>query len=143
YAIEADKLDDIQNVVITSTNGTPIYVRQVAKVEIGHRPRLGKVGRLLKEKEGRSVQQDEDDVVEGIVLMRKYEKSLPVANAVAAKMAQIERERLLPKGMRLRVFNQRTELVTVTTHNVRHNLLVGMILVAAVLFVFLGDLISA
>ena len=52
YSIEADKLEDIQNVVITSTNGQPIYVRQVAKVEIGHRPRLGKAGRLLKEKDG-------------------------------------------------------------------------------------------
>src|SRR5690349_14555598 len=51
FAIEADKLEDIQNVVITSREGEPIYVRQVAKVEIGHRPRLGKAGRLLKEKD--------------------------------------------------------------------------------------------
>src|ERR1051325_10085247 len=50
---------------------------------------------------------------------------------------------MLPEGMRIRVFNQRTDLVHITTHNVMHNLVVGMALVAAVLFVFLGDLISA
>ena len=143
YTIEADKLEDIQNVVITSTNGQPIYVRQVAKVEIGHRPRLGKAGRLLKEKDGKPFWQEEDDVVQGIVLMRKYEKSLVVANQVGDKLREIERRHLLPRGMSLRVFNQRADLVQVTTHNVLHNLLVGMGLVAAVLFVFLGDLVSA
>src|SRR3954447_23966451 len=58
-------------------------------------------------------------------------------------MKEIERMHLPPKGMHIRVFNQRTDLVHVTTHNVMHNLLVGMVLVAAVLFVFLGDLVSA
>ena len=75
--------------------------------------------------------------------MRKYEKSLPTAEAVAAKMEEIEHEQLLPKGMKIKVFNQRTDLVHVTTHNVLHNLVVGMVLVIAVLFVFLGDLASA
>jgi cobalt-zinc-cadmium resistance protein CzcA len=132
-AIEATKLDDIRKVVVdTSDDGTPIYVRQIAQVVIGYQPRLGIVGRGA-----------EDDVVEGIVLMRKYEKSLPTAEAVAAKMEEIERERLLPKGMTLRVFNQRTDLVDVTTHNVLHNLVEGMFLVIIVLFVFLGDILSA
>ena len=75
--------------------------------------------------------------------MRKCEKSLPTAEAVAEKMEEIEREKLLPRGMRLTVFNQRTDLVHVTTHNVLHNLLVGIGLVIAVLFIFLGDLTSA
>jgi cobalt-zinc-cadmium resistance protein CzcA len=132
-AITAEKLDDIRKVVVaTSPDGIPIYVRQVAQVLEGHRPRLGIVGRG-----------GEDDVVEGIVLMRKYEKSLPVAEAVAAKMAQIEREHLLPRGMSVRVFNQRTDLIHVTTHNVLHNLVVGMTLVIGILFLFLGDLASA
>src|SRR4051794_14220935 len=65
--LEAEKLDDLRDVVIaTSPDGTPIYVRQVAQVIVGHRPRLGKIGRG-----------HEDDVVQGIVMMRKYEKSLP------------------------------------------------------------------
>lgn len=132
-AIEAEKLDDIRDVVVaTSRDGTPVYVRQVAQVVVGHQPRQGIVGR-----------DGEDDVVEGIVMMRKYEKSLPTAEAVADKMADIEREGLLPPGMKLRVFNQRADLVHVTTHNVLHNLLVGIGLVIAVLFVFLGDLASA
>ncbi|MCA1684759.1 MAG: efflux RND transporter permease subunit, partial [Planctomycetia bacterium] len=132
-AIESEKLDDIQGVVVaTAPDGTPVYVRQVAHVMVGHMPRQGIVGRG-----------DEDDVVEGIVLMRKYEKSLPTAEAVAEKMAEIGRGGVLPKGMSLKVFNQRTELVHVTTHNVVHNLLVGIALVVAVLFVFLGDLTSA
>ena len=107
-------------VIVTTVNGNPIYVRNVAQVVVGHRPRLGIVGRG-----------DEDDVVEGIVLMRKYEKSLPVSEAVAEKMEEIEHEGLLPKGMHLKVFNQRTDLVHVTTHNVLHNLVVGMALVIA------------
>ncbi|WP_435018166.1 efflux RND transporter permease subunit [Tundrisphaera sp. TA3] len=132
-AIEARKLDDIRDVVLTSApDGTPIYVRQVAQVVVGHQPRLGLVGRG-----------DEDDVVEGIVMMRKGEKSLPTAEAVEAKMHEMEREKLLPRGMKLTVFNQRTDLVHVTTHNVIHNLMVGVGLVVAVLFIFLGDLASA
>ena len=75
--------------------------------------------------------------------MRKYEKSLPTSEAVEAKLREIEEEKLLPKGMRIRIFNQRTDLVHVTTHNVLHNLVVGMALVIAILFIFLGDLTSA
>ena len=131
--IETEKLDDIRDVVVaTAPDGTPVYVRQVARVVVGNRPRLGIVGRG-----------DENDVVEGIVLMRKYEKSKPTADAVEAKLKEIEREKLMPKGMRIKVFNQRTDLVHVTTENVLHNLVVGMVLVVAVLFVFLGDLASA
>jgi cobalt-zinc-cadmium resistance protein CzcA len=132
FAIEAEKLDDINKVIVATSGGVPIFVRQVAQAVIGHRPRLGIVGRG-----------PENDVIEGIVLMRKYEKSLPTAKAVAAKIKEIEDEKLLPKGMKIKVFNQRTDLVHVTTYNVLHNLVVGMALVIAVLFVFLGDLASA
>ena len=131
--ITAEKLDDIRNVVLkTSADGTPIFVHHVAQVIVGHQPRQGIVGRA-----------EENDVVEGIIMMRKGEKSLATAQLVADKLAQIEREQLLPKGMRLVVFNQRTDLVQVTTHNVLHNLLVGVGLVIVVLFVFLGDIASA
>ena len=143
FAIEAEKLEDIQNVVITVTNGIPIYVRQIAKVEINHRPRLGLVGRYVKEVDGVPGVRDENDVVEGIVLMRKYEKSLPTSEAVQEKITEINKGSLLPKGMRIVPFNRRTDLVDVTTRNVLHNLLVGMALVVGVLFVFLGDLASA
>src|SRR3954452_22119976 len=88
FGIEIKKIEDLHKVIIASVNGNPIYLRNVARAVVGHRPRLGIVGR------GR-----EDDVVEGIVLMRKYEKSLAVSEAVAAKMHQIEHEGLLPRGM--------------------------------------------
>jgi cobalt-zinc-cadmium resistance protein CzcA len=131
--LEREKVHDIRNVVIsTSSEGTPIFVHHVANVVVGYQPRLGIVGR-----------NDENDVVEGIVLMRKGEKSLVTAKLVEDKMKQIEREQLLPKGMHITVFNQRTDLVHVTTHNVLHNLLVGIGLVIVVLFVFLGNLRSA
>ena len=132
YAIEVEKLEDIQDVVVTTYNNMPVYVKQIAKVVIGYQPRLGMVGR-----------DGENDVVEGIVLMRKYEKSLATSVAVNAKIQQLNEGKLLPKGMRLTIFNQRTDLVNVTTHNVRHNLLVGMGLVTLILFVFLGDVTSA
>ena len=141
--LEAQKIDDIANVVVTSTNGIPIYVRQVASVVEHHRPRLGIVGRRLKERDGDPVDLDEDDVIEGIVLMRKYEKSLRTAELVEEKLIQIGKSGLLPHGVKIRVFNQRTDLVHVTTHNVLHNLVVGMALVVAILFVFLGNLTSA
>jgi cobalt-zinc-cadmium resistance protein CzcA len=130
------KLEDIRNVVITQYQSTPILVSHVARVVEGHQPRLGFIGR---DQDGES----ENDVVQGIVLMRKYEKSLPVTDAVMEKIAEIQKRKLLPPGMTIRVFNQRSELVHVTTHNVRHNLLTGMGLVILILFIFLGDLASA
>ncbi|HEV3166844.1 MAG TPA: CusA/CzcA family heavy metal efflux RND transporter [Isosphaeraceae bacterium] len=138
-AIVAEKLKDIENIIITTNNDTPVYVHQVAEVVEDHRPRLGIVGRRLKE----PVNKDENDVVEGIVLMRKYEKSLPTSEKVEEKIKEINEGGLLPKGMKLVIFNQRTDLIHVTTHNVLHNLIVGMGLVVLILFVFLGDLTSA
>ncbi len=130
------KLEGIRNVVITQYMGAPILVRHVAKVVEGHQPRLGIIGRDQAER-------SENDVVQGIILMRKYEKSLDVSREAEAKLKEIEKRKLLPPGMRIRIFNQRTELVHVTTHNVRHNLLMGMGLVIAILFIFLGDIASA
>jgi heavy metal efflux system protein len=130
------KLEDISKVVITQSKGIPILVSHVAKVVEGHQPRLGFIGR---DAEGRR----ENDVVQGIVLMRKYEKSKPVTDAVKDKIREILDRNLLPQGMRIKIFNERSELVHVTTHNVVHNLLMGMGLVILILFVFLGDLASA
>ena len=132
YEIEVEKLEDIQDVVVTTHDNMPVYVKQIAKVVIGYQPRLGVVGR-----------NGENDVVEGIVLMRKYEKSLPTSEKVKEKIDHLNTSGLLPKGMHIRIFNQRTELVNVTKHNVIHNLLVGMGLVILILFVFLGDISSA
>jgi heavy metal efflux system protein len=130
------KLEGIRNVVVTQYQGAPILVRHVASVVEGHQPRLGIIGR---DQGGKS----ENDVVQGIVLMRKYEKSLDVSRAAEEKILEIQKRKLLPPGMTIKIFNQRTDLVHVTTHNVVHNLLMGMALVIAILFIFLGDLASA
>ena len=117
---------------MTTYHNMPVYIKQLAKVVIGYQPRLGVVGR-----------NGENDVVEGIVLMRKYEKSLPTSEAVEKKINEINESNLLPKGMKIVAFNQRTDLVKVTTENVVHNLVVGMGLVVLILFVFLGDITCA
>ena len=132
YSIEVDKLEDIRDVEVTTYNNMPVYIRQIARVVIGYQPRLGVVGR-----------NDENDVVQGIVLMRKYEKSLPTSEKVQEKIDDLNNGNLLPKGMKIVPFNRRTELVKVTTHNVVHNLVVGMLLVILILFIFLGDITSA
>jgi cobalt-zinc-cadmium resistance protein CzcA len=132
YAIEVEKLEDLQDVVVTKYQDMPVYIKQIARVVIGYQPRLGVVGR-----------DDENDVVEGIVLMRKYEKSLPTSKKVQEKIDELNSGNLLPHGMRIVPFNRRTDLVYVTTHNVLHNMLVGMGLVILILFIFLGDLTSA
>jgi cobalt-zinc-cadmium resistance protein CzcA len=142
-AILAEKIDDIKDVVVASNHGIPIYVRQIADVVEHHQPRLGIVGRRLKTKDNKPVAIDEDDVIEGIVLMRKYEKSLLTAELVEKKLEAIQKSGILPQGMNIRIFNQRTDLVHVTTHNVLHNLVVGMLLVIGILFIFLGDIPSA
>ncbi len=132
YGLEIEKIEDIEDVVVTTYHDMPVYIRQIAKVVVGFQPRLGLVGRNR-----------ENDVVEGIVLMRKYEKSLPTSQAVQDKIDSINKSNLLPKGMLIEYFNRRTDLVEVTKHNVIHNLVVGMILVIGILFIFLGDISSA
>ena len=87
YAIEVEKLEDIQDVVVTSYNNMPVYVKQIAKVVIGYQPRLGIVGR-----------NGENDVVEGIVLMRKYDKSLPTSERVLEKIEQLNSRQAAPQG---------------------------------------------
>ena len=132
YAIEVEKLEDIQDVVVTTYNNMPVYVKQIAKVVIGYQPRLGIVGR-----------NGENDVVEGIVLMRKYDKSLPTSERVHDKIDAAQHRQSPAQGDADRIFNQRTDLVHVTTHNVLHNLVVGMGLVILILFIFLGDVTCA
>jgi cobalt-zinc-cadmium resistance protein CzcA len=132
YMLQAKKLEDIRDVEVATYNNMPVYVRQIAKVVIGYQPRLGLVGR-----------NGENDVVQGIVLMRKYEKSKPTSERVQEKIDELNKGNLLPKGMKIVPFNRRTDLVNVTTHNVVHNLVVGMLLVIAILFIFLGDITSA
>jgi cobalt-zinc-cadmium resistance protein CzcA len=123
---------DIGGVVITEQQGTPVRVQDVASVEIGHKPRLGIVGK-----------DNEPDVVQGTILMRYGGETLPTLAAIHQRIAFILQNHLLPPGMRLNPFYDRGDLVRVTTHTVLHNLTVGIVLVSLVLYLFLGDLRAA
>ena len=120
-------LNDIRQVVVAEQKGTPIRVRDVAEVSIGHAPRLGLVGKDL-----------EPDVVQGTVLMRYGGDSLKTLANVHDKVREITRQHVLPPGMRIEPYYDRATLVELTTHTVIENLIVGMLLVAIVLWFFLG-----
>ncbi|HEX9005731.1 MAG TPA: efflux RND transporter permease subunit, partial [Bacteroidota bacterium] len=122
---------DISNVLLASNRGTPIRVAQVGEVRIGHAVRLGKVGRGT-----------DDDVVEGIILMRRGENASGTIQKVREKVRELN-ARILPPGTRIVPYLDRSDLIGVTTHTVLHNLTMGMLLVMVVLFVFLGNARSA
>ncbi|HYB91708.1 MAG TPA: CusA/CzcA family heavy metal efflux RND transporter [Candidatus Binataceae bacterium] len=132
-------LDDIRNIVLTSGNATlnhsiaiPARVRDVADVSVGYAPRLGIVGR-----------NDRDEVVEGIVLMRKYGDTLKTLKGVEAKVAELNTSGMMPSGYRLVPYYDRTKLVRLTLETVFENLGLGMLLVFLVLIFFLGNLRTA
>jgi cobalt-zinc-cadmium resistance protein CzcA len=127
------KIEDIENIVLTSqAGGIPVLVKDVAKVAIGYLPRLGKAGR-----------DDEDDVVTGIVIMHRTQKTNEVLARVEAEVERINSDGTLPPGVRALPYYDRGTLLSVTTHTVLHNLLFGCLLVFLIQWVFLGDLRSA
>jgi cobalt-zinc-cadmium resistance protein CzcA len=120
-------INDIENVVVAEQHGTPVRVRDLAEVSVGHAPRLGQVGK-----------DDDDDVVQGIVLMRYGGETAPTLAGILKKVDEIRQYKLLPPGMEIVPYYDRGVLVRLTTRTVTENLLVGMLLVTAVLFLFLG-----
>jgi heavy metal efflux system protein len=120
-------LGDIRDVVLSEQKGTPVRVRDVAEVTVGHAPRLGIVGKDL-----------DPDVVQGTVLMRYGGDSLKTLDSVHERVDYINRYHVLPPGMVIEPYYDRAKLVKLTTHTVLENLLIGMILVALVLWLFLG-----
>lgn len=124
-------LDDIENVMVAETEGTPIFVKTLGKVTIGHSVRLGKVGI-----------DDRDDVVEGVVLLQRGYKALPVLDKVKAKVGDLN-EWKLPTGVKIKTLYDRTALIHTTVETVTDILLSGMVLVFVILYVFLGHLRAA
>jgi cobalt-zinc-cadmium resistance protein CzcA len=125
-------LDDIRHIVLTANKSTPIRVSDVSSVDIGYAPRLGAVG-----------MNDRDEVVEGIVLMRKYGNTLKALKGVEAKVAELNDSGMLPKGYKVIPYYDRTGLVHITLRTVFENLSIGMALVFLVLIFFLGNLRAA
>ncbi len=120
--------EDIGQVVVTARNGTPVLVRDIARVEVGAVPRLGVVG-----------QDGDDDVVTGIVVMRKGENASVVLKGVKNKIAELN-ARGLPQGVQIVPFYDRTWLMGKTLSTVFRNLVEGALLVSVVLYLFLSNL---
>ena len=123
--------DDIRNIAVDTRSGTPVRISDLGTVQIGEQLRLGRVGKIIP---GGA---DEDDAVEGIVILRRGENALEVLKRVRAKVADINAH-YLPAGVRLVPYYDRTHLIERTLHTVTHNLFEGISLVLLVLILFLG-----
>ncbi|HUA22016.1 MAG TPA: CusA/CzcA family heavy metal efflux RND transporter [Bryobacteraceae bacterium] len=131
-----EDVQDIANTVIKTQNGTPLRVKDVAVVAQGPKIRLGQFGRAIHRADGTIV--DNDDVVSGIVLMRKGADSDSTLQGIHQKVKELN-DTILPPGVKIVPFIDRSELVAFTTHTVLHNLTEGILLVIVILFLFLGN----
>lgn len=122
-----NNIQEIGDIVVKNVNGTPILVRNLADVHESCQPRLGQVGR-----------DGEDDVVEGIVVMRKGEDAAKVITDLKDKISEIQREDL-PKDVEIKPFYDRDDLVNLAVHTVFHNVIEGILLVTFVVFLFMRE----
>ena len=123
---------DIENVVLNQSNGVPVLVKDVGKVDVGYRPRLGILGRDY-----------DDDIVGAIVVMRRTEQTNVMIPKVKAEIERLNQDGSLPPGIKVVPYYDRASLVAVTTHTVLHNLIFGCLLVFLIQWIFLGNLRSA
>jgi heavy metal efflux system protein len=129
-------VDDIAQTVIKTQNGTPIRVGDIATVTQAPKIRLGQIGKAIHHVDGTVI--DDRDVVEGIVLLRKGANADETLVAIHNKVKELN-EKLLPPGVRIVPFLDRSDLLHLTTHTVMHNLTEGVLLVSVILFFFLGN----
>ncbi|MDB5485739.1 MAG: putative cation/heavy metal efflux system protein [Tardiphaga sp.] len=125
-------VEDLSNTMVSQSNGNPVLVKDVASVTIGEKPRLGIAG----------INQD-DDIVQGIVLMRRGEQSSPTIARVHNLVTSINNSSILPPGVRIERIYDRKDLIDITTNTVLHNMVVGILLIVLLQWMFLGDLRSA
>jgi cobalt-zinc-cadmium resistance protein CzcA len=131
---------DIENTVIMTKTGTPLRVKDIGVVSQGPKIRLGQFARAIHREDGKII--DNDDVVSGIVLLRKGANADEALAGIHAKVKELN-ERILPPGVKVVPFIDRSDLLHYTTHTVLHNLTEGIILVVIVLFLFLGNVRGA
>ena len=122
-----NNISDIENITITNINGVPILVKNVAKVEEAGKPRLGQVARDF-----------DKDVIEGIVVIRKGENPKEALDRIHAKVKDLN-DNILPRGVKINTFYDRTNLMDYATDTVLHNLAEGIILVTVIVFLFMAD----
>ncbi|HWF13871.1 MAG TPA: CusA/CzcA family heavy metal efflux RND transporter [Candidatus Acidoferrales bacterium] len=131
---------DIENTVLAARNGTALRVKDIAVVAQGPKIRLGQFARAIHREDGKII--DNDDVVSGIVLLRKGANADDALAGIHEKVAELN-NRILPSGVKIVPFIDRSDLVHFTTHTVLHNLTEGIILVVIVLFLFVGNVRAA
>src|SRR3954470_21003579 len=125
-------IDDLASTMVSQSGGNPVLIKDIATVTVGEKPRLGIAGL-----------DQSDDIVQGIVLMRRGEQSSPTITRVEQLVAQINRSSILPPGVRIERIYDRKDLIDVTTATVLHNMVVGILLIVLLQWIFLGDLRSA
>jgi heavy metal efflux system protein len=131
---------DIEDTEVKTQNGAAISIKDIATVAQGPKIRLGQIGRATHEPDGRIV--DNPDTVEGIVLLQKGDDSDPVLQGIHQEVEKLNHG-ILPKGVTVEPFLDRSKLVAYTVETVERNLTEGMILVAVILFLFLGNVRGA
>ncbi|MEL1245234.1 CusA/CzcA family heavy metal efflux RND transporter [Flavobacterium sp. DGU11] len=122
-----ESISDIENTIVAQYNGNPILIKNIGKVVESNVPRVGQVGL-----------DDNDDVVEGIVVMRKNENPSIVLTALKEKIAYVQ-DNVLPKDVKMVTFYDRDNLMEYCTHTVTHNLVEGIVLVTLIVFLFMAD----
>src|SRR3954451_4569612 len=122
-------LDDIRNIVLTQQGGVPVLLSDVAKVQVGFTPRLGIAGR-----------DEATDIIFGIVLMQKLERTMDVVQRLRAAVEKLNTDGSLPPGVKVDAFYDRGDLVAITVRTVLHNLAFGIALIFLIQWVFLGNL---
>jgi cobalt-zinc-cadmium resistance protein CzcA len=135
-----ERVHDIEQTVIFTKGGTPLRVKDIAVVSQGPRIRLGQFARAIHHENGKII--DNDDVVSGIVLLRKGAAADPALRALHERIEEMN-DHILPPGVKIIPFIDRSDLVHFTSHTVLHNLGEGMILVSIILFLFLGNVRGA
>jgi heavy metal efflux system protein len=135
-----DRAQDIANTVILTKNGTALRMKDIATVSQGPKIRLGQFAKAIHREDGKIV--DNDDVVSGIVLLRKGAPADLALQGIHKKVEELN-DHILPPGVKVVPFIDRSDLVHFTSHTVLHNLTEGMILVSIILFLFLGNVRGA
>ena len=127
---------DIAETLLKTSNGTALRVKDIATVEQGPKIRLGQIGKAIHRVDGKII--DDDDTVEGIVLLQKGDDSDSTLAGIHAKVNELNTQ-ILPTGVKVVPFLDRSDLLHYTTHTVLHNLTEGIVLVVVILFLFLGN----
>ncbi|HTV15568.1 MAG TPA: CusA/CzcA family heavy metal efflux RND transporter [Acidobacteriaceae bacterium] len=133
-------IQDIGNTVVTAKGGTPIRIRDLGVVEQGPMIRLGQFGDAYHREDGKLV--DNNDVVSGILCLQKGADAQPTLDGVHEMVNELNTQ-ILPKGVTIVPFIDRSDLLHFTTHTVLHNLSEGIVLVVIILFLFLGNVRGA